>query len=134
MVPSGVLLIGQRRREAESAVRRHSRDKNRSVRAGLSNVGTKQFHQSVIKRSLYFWSTRFNRFVRRFSPSNLVALQQAYIQHKAAATFISNYEALDIAAIKLSPNSANVWSISPPDRDLMVMEVNSSECLMEWII
>ncbi|XP_068903608.1 piezo-type mechanosensitive ion channel component isoform X5 [Tenebrio molitor] len=67
--------------------------------------------------------------INQFSPSNLVALQQAYIQHKAAATFISNYEALDIAAIKLSPNSANVWSISPPDRDLMVMEVNSSNPL-----
>ncbi|XP_044268088.1 piezo-type mechanosensitive ion channel component-like isoform X7 [Tribolium madens] len=67
--------------------------------------------------------------IHQFTPSNLVQLQQAYIQQKAAATFISNYEGPDIAAVKLSLDSANIWSISPPDRDRMVAEVSSNDPL-----
>ncbi|RZC37773.1 piezo-type mechanosensitive ion channel component 2 [Asbolus verrucosus] len=65
----------------------------------------------------------------QFTESNLVQLQQLYAGEKNAATFISNYEALDIAAVKLSSDSANIWSISPPDRKRMVIEVNSTDPL-----
>lgn len=54
-------------------------------------------------------------------------LLHIYNKNKVAATFISNYEAPDIAAVKLSKDSANVWSISPPDRERMIEEVNSSK-------
>ncbi|XP_045471013.1 piezo-type mechanosensitive ion channel component isoform X4 [Harmonia axyridis] len=49
-----------------------------------------------------------------------------YGSNKPALTFITNYEAYDVAAIKLSTDSANVWTISPPDRLRMIAEVNSN--------
>ncbi|XP_015835795.1 piezo-type mechanosensitive ion channel component isoform X15 [Tribolium castaneum] len=67
--------------------------------------------------------------IHQFTESNLAQLQQAYIQQKTAATFISNYEGPDIAAVKLSLDSANIWSISPPDRERMVAEVSSNDSL-----
>ncbi len=65
----------------------------------------------------------------RFTESNLHKLQQIYLQQKTSATFISNYEGPDIAAVVISSNSANIWSISPPDRERMLNEVNSTDPL-----
>lgn len=54
-------------------------------------------------------------------------LLKAYDDNKAALTFINNYEAADIAAVKFSNDSATVWTISPPDRQRMIEEINSSK-------
>lgn len=65
-------------------------------------------------------------FVFRFSEAQLAVLNKIYEEDKRAVTFLSNYQAIDVVAIKLSADSANIWSISPPDEDRMIEEVNSS--------
>lgn len=50
-----------------------------------------------------------------------------YNNDKNALTFISNYLNSDITAITFSTDSATTWSISPPDRQRMIEEVNSSK-------
>lgn len=60
----------------------------------------------------------------------MFALNNVYEENKKAVTFLSNYEAMDIVAIKLSADSANIWSISPPDEKRMIEEVNSSNNLI----
>lgn len=57
-------------------------------------------------------------------------LTGAYLKDKTATTFISNYEAADIAAVRLSVDSSRVWGISPPDRERMIQEVNSSKFVL----
>lgn len=62
----------------------------------------------------------------RFTQDNLNELHSIYNNYKKSETFIYSYEAPDIAAVKLSTDSANIWSISPPDRKRMEQEINSS--------
>ncbi|XP_044750779.1 piezo-type mechanosensitive ion channel component isoform X3 [Coccinella septempunctata] len=62
----------------------------------------------------------------QFNEAQYQDMLDAYGTNRQAVTFISNYEADDIAAIKLSTDSANVWTISPPDRLRMIDEVNSN--------
>ncbi|KAJ8961206.1 hypothetical protein NQ318_008889 [Aromia moschata] len=64
-----------------------------------------------------------------FTDQQLNEFREVYSAYKASETFISNYEATDIAAVKLSVDSANIWSISPPDRLKMVEEINSTSIL-----
>lgn len=66
-------------------------------------------------------------FGSRFNQNQYAALLDVYRQHKGAETFIANYEAPDITAVVLSQHSANVWSISPPDRTRLIYELNSSK-------
>nr|CAI5853648.1 unnamed protein product [Callosobruchus analis] len=61
-----------------------------------------------------------------FKPEQLDQLRMVYNNFKSSGTFINNYEAADIAAVKLSIDSGNIWGISPPDRKRMVAEINSS--------
>ncbi|XP_063932118.1 piezo-type mechanosensitive ion channel component isoform X3 [Zophobas morio] len=77
---------------------------------------------------VYTMSAQSNS-IEQFTESNLHKLQQIYLQQKTSATFISNYEGPDIAAVVISSNSANIWSISPPDRERMLNEVNSTDPL-----
>lgn len=64
----------------------------------------------------------------------LNTLQTAYNGHKTSEKFLYAYEEYDIAAVKLSTDSANIWSISPPDRKRMLAEVNSSKLLASHIL
>lgn len=66
-------------------------------------------------------------FICRFTEGEITKFRARYNGYKVAETFLSNYEAADIAAVKLSVDSANIWSISPPDRKRMVAEINSSK-------
>lgn len=66
-------------------------------------------------------------FPFRFIEPELEELHTIYNSHKLSSTFLYNYEAQDIAAVKLSTDSANIWSVSPPDRKRMVAEINSSK-------
>lgn len=50
-----------------------------------------------------------------------------YQKDKSALTFLSNYEHVDVAAVKLGSNSTIIWNISPPDRERLVSDLNSSE-------
>lgn len=61
----------------------------------------------------------------RFNDSSYRVLTDVYFKNKMATSFISNYEAPDVAAIKLSTDSANIWSISPPDKRRMKEELGS---------
>lgn len=49
-----------------------------------------------------------------------------YKKNRVAQTFLSFYEFDDIASVKLSGNSTMIWSISPPDLERMLQEVNST--------
>lgn len=62
----------------------------------------------------------------RFTHADYNQILNLYDKNKFAISFISNYEPADIAAVKLNTDSANIWSISPPDKKRMLEEVNSS--------
>lgn len=61
----------------------------------------------------------------RFSEADYQQMLNAYSSNKAAISFISNYLPSDISAVRLNTDSANIWSISPPDRQRMVEEIKS---------
>lgn len=67
-----------------------------------------------------------NNSIFSFTEAELNKFKSSYKNYKSSQTFLSNYEADDIAAVKLSVDSANIWSISPPDRKRMVAEINST--------
>lgn len=50
-----------------------------------------------------------------FDEPNYTALKKAYLKDRSALTFLSNYEANDVSAVVLGPNSTSLWIISPPD-------------------
>lgn len=43
------------------------------------------------------------------------AFSRAYSKDRSAITFLSNFEANDVSAVVLGPNSTSLWIISPPD-------------------
>ncbi|CAH1133196.1 unnamed protein product [Ceutorhynchus assimilis] len=54
-------------------------------------------------------------------------LNQFKTNKRAEQIFSNNYDPGDIAAAKFSWDSAKIWSISPPDRNKMIEEVNSTK-------
>jgi hypothetical protein len=50
-----------------------------------------------------------------------------YEKDKSALTFLSNYESVDVAAVKLGANSTTIWNISPPDRERLLADLSSSK-------
>ncbi|XP_055299200.1 piezo-type mechanosensitive ion channel component isoform X31 [Sitodiplosis mosellana] len=50
-----------------------------------------------------------------FNEQNYTAFSKAYAKDRAAQTFLQNYEAGDVSAVVLGPNSTSLWIISPPD-------------------
>ncbi|KAI4464688.1 hypothetical protein MML48_3g00017133 [Holotrichia oblita] len=74
---------------------------------------------------VYHLSAQSNA-IYQFDESDVNALMTTYKMNKYVVDFINNYEHRDIVAIKLSQDSANLWSISPPDRKRMIDEVNST--------
>lgn len=73
---------------------------------------------------VYTMSAQDNN-IFQFDDADYDQMLNAYYNKKSALTFISNYEGNDIAAVKLSTDSANIWTISPPDRNRMIEEVKS---------
>lgn len=70
-----------------------------------------------------------NRPFCRFTENDYqVLLFQFKDNKRAEQIFSNNYDPGDIAAATFSQDSAKVWSISPPDRQKMIEEVNSSKC------
>jgi len=54
-------------------------------------------------------------------------MQNAYMNNKAALTFLSNYDHTDIAVIRMSRSSRMVWDISQPERDYLITDLQSSK-------
>ena len=50
-----------------------------------------------------------------------------YNHDKSALTFLTNYESVDVAAVKLGSNSSSIWNISPPDKDRLLMDLKQSK-------
>ncbi|KAL3280583.1 hypothetical protein HHI36_003816 [Cryptolaemus montrouzieri] len=67
--------------------------------------------------------------IYQFSEEQYEDMLDAYETNRQAITFITNYESSDVAAVKLSSDSSNIWTISPPDRKRMIEEVNSDNPL-----
>lgn len=59
----------------------------------------------------------------RFTEDEMEDLKSLYNAYQVSENFMFNYEASDVTAIKLSTDSANIWSISPPDRNRMIEEI-----------
>lgn len=56
-----------------------------------------------------------------------------YEKDKTALTFLSNYENVDVAAVKLGGNSSTAWSISPPDRERLLEDLSASKDFLNMI-
>lgn len=67
-----------------------------------------------------------NAFIRFNDNDYQNLLNQFKDNKRAEQIFSNNYDPGDIAAAKFSWDSAKIWSISPPDRNKMIEEVNSS--------
>lgn len=52
-----------------------------------------------------------------------------YSKSKTALTFLSNYESVDVAAVKLGANSTSIWNISPPDKERLLNDLNGTVTL-----
>lgn len=52
-----------------------------------------------------------------------------YSKDKSALTFLSNYEAVDVAAVKLGANSSTIWNISPPDKERLLEDLKENKTL-----
>lgn len=48
---------------------------------------------------------------------------------KSAITFLSNYEPIDVAAVKLGSNSSKIWNISPPDKERLLKDLKENKTL-----
>lgn len=65
--------------------------------------------------------------IRKFGEDDWQNLNNPYKRDKTAVTFLSNYEAGDVAVIDLGPNSTSIWGISPPDRERMKEDIETSK-------
>lgn len=52
-----------------------------------------------------------------------------YHKDKSAITFLSNYEPIDVAAVKLGSNSSTIWNISPPDKERLLKDLKENKTL-----
>lgn len=52
-----------------------------------------------------------------------------YNKDKSAITFLSNYENVDVAAVKLGSNSSSIWNISPPDKERLLNDLKDNKTL-----
>ncbi|XP_065355463.1 piezo-type mechanosensitive ion channel component [Calliphora vicina] len=79
---------------------------------------------------IYVASTRESSF--RFDESMFSAMKDAYIKDKdkEALSFLLNYDATDVAAIKLKRNSPSMWNIAPPDKARLLSELESNVTLV----
>lgn len=94
---------------------------------GQSNVPTEVRVSLRISsyEPIYVTSTRESTYV--FNDEMFSQMKNAYIKEREALSFLLNYDASDIAAIKLSGNSPTMWNIAPPDKMRLLDELNSSK-------
>ncbi|XP_017047868.2 piezo-type mechanosensitive ion channel component isoform X6 [Drosophila ficusphila] len=56
-------------------------------------------------------------------------MTKAYINEKQALTFITGYDATDVAAVRLAGNSPSLWNIAPPDRQRLLNDLRNNHTL-----
>ncbi|XP_030384818.1 piezo-type mechanosensitive ion channel component isoform X3 [Scaptodrosophila lebanonensis] len=56
-------------------------------------------------------------------------MTNAYLKDKQAVTFITGYDATDVAAVKLAGNSPSLWNIAPPDRLRLLNDLKNNHTL-----
>lgn len=56
-------------------------------------------------------------------------LNRRYMKDRSAITFLSNYEFIDVAAVRLGSNSSTIWNISPPDKDRLLKDLKENKTL-----
>ncbi|XP_033249415.1 piezo-type mechanosensitive ion channel component isoform X18 [Drosophila miranda] len=62
-------------------------------------------------------------------PTMYSQMTNAYIKDKQALTFITGYDATDVAAVKLAGNSPSLWNIAPPDRQRLLNDLRNNHTL-----
>ncbi|KAG8229187.1 hypothetical protein J437_LFUL001059, partial [Ladona fulva] len=70
-----------------------------------------------------FRMTAQNNSLLRFSERNWNAFGSVYKKDRVAQTFLSNYDWQDVSVAKLSGSSTATWTISPPAKHQMILEV-----------
>ncbi|KAK6619398.1 hypothetical protein RUM44_003780, partial [Polyplax serrata] len=70
-----------------------------------------------------------NNTIYKYSEQEFDSITNLYKKYRdrEAVTFLSNYQFDDVAVVKLSGNSTAIWGISPPDRILLLQEVESNQ-------
>ncbi|KAH8250676.1 hypothetical protein KR038_002132 [Drosophila bunnanda] len=63
------------------------------------------------------------------NPDMYSQMTNAYIKDKQALTFITGYDATDVAAVKLAGNSPSLWNIAPPDRQRLLNDLRNNHTL-----
>ncbi|XP_076765205.1 piezo type mechanosensitive ion channel component isoform X3 [Xylocopa sonorina] len=73
-----------------------------------------------------------------YSESEYARLTNLYTKDRPAVTFLENYIHSDVAAIRLSGFSRKLWSISPPDLDRLIKELEDNSTTVtihvEWTV
>ncbi|XP_037913806.1 piezo-type mechanosensitive ion channel component isoform X2 [Hermetia illucens] len=64
-----------------------------------------------------------------FDQSMKENFQAAYVRSKEATTFLSDYDYNDVAALVLGTSSASLWSISPPDKERFLEDLEKNRTL-----
>lgn len=73
------------------------------------------------------YSVRSRENIIVFTEKMFDTMKEVYEDNKLAQAFLLNYDAADIAAIKLSGNSPSMWNIAPPDREKLVNTLKLSK-------
>ncbi|KAH8413427.1 hypothetical protein KR009_010997 [Drosophila setifemur] len=63
------------------------------------------------------------------NPEMYSQMTNAYIKDKQALTFITGYDATDVAAVRLAGNSPSLWNIAPPDRQRLLNDLRNNHTL-----
>ncbi|KAH8376905.1 hypothetical protein KR093_002071 [Drosophila rubida] len=57
-------------------------------------------------------------------------MTNAFFKNKQALTFITGYDATDVAAVKLAGNSPSLWNIAPPDKQRLTNDLRNNHTLI----
>lgn len=61
-----------------------------------------------------------------FNDGNWNNISSIYSKHSVAYSFLNQYKPEDVVAVRLISNSSKIWSISPSQRNQLLMDLNST--------
>jgi len=70
----------------------------------------------------------------RFDESDWYSMINVYKKSRSAQTFLSNYDYEDVGVFTLTTHSANTWSISPPELDSMIKQLNAPSNVLNYFL
>nr|XP_018904348.1 PREDICTED: piezo-type mechanosensitive ion channel component isoform X5 [Bemisia tabaci] len=86
---------------------------------------------------IYSMSAQSGSIVK-FTPQDWTKMASVYKKSRAAQNFLSNYDWEDVGVVKLSVNSASLWTISPPGKQSMIEQLtgkdDSVDIKLTWTI